>query len=276
MKTLYQLFAILFAFSPVSSVAQAKEEKIVFEYAVDLFQNAKHQEAADSFKKFMADFPKSRLKGRAHFNLALSFRALGDTARAKATFHEILEMNYNEKDENSLMEPYTLYKHHSCRMLALIALNEHDYTAAERYIEMFDKKFPYQHFCGNEWAAYNMFKAVMLARVYTGTNRFEKALQALVPYTFSDALASNQEVLEELEVILRREYTKPEIKAELLNAIESLQVTQKKNRTVATITLFKTNVEVEDYAFEKESKESALEHYKKVVMSNEFFKKYLE
>lgn len=276
MKALHQLLAILFAFSPVFTVAQGKEEKIVFEYAVDLFQNEKHQEAANSFKKFMADFPKSRLKGRAHFNLALSFRALGDTARAKVTFHEILQMGYNEKDENSLMEPYTLYKHHSCRMLALMALDEHDYTAAERYIEMFDKKFPYQHFCGNEWAAYDMFKAVLLAKVYTGTNRFEKAVKTLVPYTFSDALASNEKVLEELEVIVRREYTKPEIKAELINAIESLQVTQKKDRTIATITLFKTNVEVEDYFLEKETNESAVEHYKKLVMSNGFFKKYLE
>ena len=274
MKTLQLLGFILF--SSVVSVAQSKEEEIVFDYAVDQLENEKYQDAADGFLKFLHDFPDSPLKGRAHFNLALSFKDMGDIARAKATFLEILDMPYNERDGNSLMEPYTLYKHHSCRMLAYIALDEHDYREAERYITMFDKKFPYQHFCGNEWAAYDMFKAVMLARVYAATNRTQKAIETLVPYTFSDALASNQDVLEELDTVVRREFTKAELKAEFINALESMQVKKTKGGTTATITLFNVDVEVEDYSEPKDSNEAFTEHYKQIVTSNQLFKKYLE
>lgn len=274
MKTL-QLFGFIF-FSSVLSVAQSNEEKIVFDYAVDLLENEKYQDAADTFSKFLTDFPDSPLKGRAHFNLALSFKYLGDLTRAKATFLEILRMPYNERDENSLMEPYTLYKHHACRMLAFIAMDEQDYQSAERYITMFDKKFPYQHFCGNEWAAYNMFKAVMLAQVYAATNRSQKALETLAPYTFSNALASNERVLEELEIIVRREFTKDEIKAELIRALESLQVKQRKGETMATIMLFNVSVEVEDYSEPRNGNEPPAEHYKRIVKSNQLFKRYLE
>jgi tetratricopeptide (TPR) repeat protein len=249
---------------------------IVFDYAVDLLQNRKYQDAADSFAKFMSDFPDSPLKGRAHFNLALSFKDMGDIARARATFLEILDMPYNERDDNSLMEPYTLYKHHSCRMLAFMALDDHDYGEAERYINMFDKKFPYQHFCGNEWSAYNMFKAVMLARVYFATNRSQKAIETLVPYTFSDALASNQSVLEELDTVVRHEFTTAQIKAEFTHALQSLQLKKRKHGTTATITLFNVDAEVEDYSDPTGSNEALIQRYKEIVTANELFKRYLE
>ena len=276
MKIMHPLFIVLISLFSLPAIGQSKEEEIVFEYAVDLFQSEKNQDAADSFGRFIEGFPDSPLKGRAHYNLALSFKELGDGARAKTIFHEILAMPYNERDENSLMEPYTLYKHHSCRMLASIALDEQNYKEAEHYIKMFDKKFPYQHFCGNEWAAYKMFKAVMIARVYTGMNQPQRAIKTLAPFTFSDALASNEEVLETLESTVRREFTKDEIKAELTRAIESLQVTQANDRTTAAMMLFNVKVEVEDFYMDKDANESDLEHYRRIVRSNEFFKKYLQ
>lgn len=275
MKTTHPLSIVLISLFSLPAIGQSKEEEIVFEYAVDLFQREKYQDAADSFGRFLEDFPDSPLKGRAHYNLALSFKELEDRTRAKAIFREILAMPYNERDGNSLMEPYTLYKHHSCRMLALIALDEQSYKEAEHYIKMFDKKFPYQHFCGNEWAAYKMFKAVMIARVYSGTDQPQKAIETLVPYTFSNALASNQEVLEVLEATVRREFTKDEIKAELIRAVESLQVIQANDRTTAAMMLFNVKVEVEDFYMDKEANESDLERYRRIVRSNEFFKKYL-
>ena len=97
-----------------------------------------------------------------------------------------------------------------------------------------------------------------------------------MPYTFSNALASNEEVLEELEATVRRELTKDEIKAELIRAIESLQVTQANDRTTAAMMLFNVKVEVEDFYMDKEANESDLEHYRRIVRSNEFFKKYLQ
>lgn len=257
---------------PQPSASQSKEEEILFEYAVDLYQSEEYQEAADSFDSFLRNFPYSPLKGRAHFNLGLCFKSLGDIARAKATFREILEMPYNEKDGNSLMEPYALYKHHSCRILAIVALDEQNYKEAQHYIRLFDKKFPYRHFCGNEWAAYNMFKAVMTARAHAGMNRPQEAIETLVPYTFSSALASNEEVLEALETILSKTFTKEDIKAELLRGIESIKVKQRGDRTKGEITLFNVSVEIENYEV---SDEPTLEHYRRTVKLNRLFKKYL-
>jgi hypothetical protein len=82
--------------------------------------------------------------------------------------------------------------------------------------------------------------------------------------------------LEVLEATVRREFTKDEIKAELIGAIESLQVTQANGRVTAAMTLFNVRVEIEDFYMDKESNESDLEHYKRIVRSNEFFKKYLQ
>lgn len=274
MKTTLFLLTLM-SFLPLISIAQSKEEEIVFEYAVDLFNEGKFQDAANSFKKFMKDFPQSELKGRAHYNIALCYTELKNYAQAKTTFLEILNEPYNEKDENSLMEPYTLYKHHACRMLAFIALDEKQYEEAEKYINLFDKKYPYQHFCGNEWAAYHMFKAVMLAKVYAGTNRVAKAIEILVPHSFENGLASNARVLDELDTIVSQNFTKEEIKAELNRALTSMAVSRKKKETIVTIKLFNVEVNVDFYWQHPEPGKSAVEHYKDIIRSNPFFKKYL-
>jgi hypothetical protein len=160
-------------------------------------------------------------------------------------------------------------------MLASMALEEKNYQNAENYIKMFDEKFPYQHFCGNEWAAYNMFKAVMTAQVYSGMNQPQKAISTLLPYTFSNALASNEEVLKVLETTLTSQFTKEEIEAELLKAIESLQVKRRNSRTKSTMILFGVKVELDDFFMDNEPNESELEHYKRLAASNELFRKYL-
>ena len=266
-------YTLLFLALLIHHVTKAQsEESMVFGYAFDLYEQQKFEDAAISLQKFLRDFPKSELKGRAHYNLAICYKDLKDNQKAKAVFQEILDQDYNERDENSLMEPYTLYKHHSCRALASMALEEKNYKEAEKYIHLFDKKYPYQHFCGNEWSAYDMYKAVMLAKVYEATNRTDQAMKELIPYIFSNALASNEGVLEELSTILDKHFTKADIRAEMNKAIESLTIEKKKKETIATIQLFNVNVAVEYY---EDTKGDGKEFYKEIVRKSEFFKKYL-
>src|SRR5690349_4844456 len=99
----------------------------------------------------MKEYPQSPAKDDAHFNIGYIQFNLRQYKEAASTFHEILNMSYNELADNSLMEPYKLYKHNSARYLAEISLEVKEWKDAERYIHMYDKEYPYQHFCGNEW-----------------------------------------------------------------------------------------------------------------------------
>ncbi len=249
------------------------EDEISFEKAVSHFEQQYYSGAAEEFEAFLLKFPNSPLLGRAHYNLALAHFSLGNYYTAKKVFHQILDQPYNEQDENSLMEPYTLYKHHSCRQLAEIALVEKDYNAAERYIRMFDKEFPYQHFCGNEWSAYDMYKAVMLGKVYQGKGETKKAMQVLLPYIFSDALASNEEVLRELSHLLESHFTKEQNQQEFSRALATLEVKENKKNRKATIELYGVKVNVEDYFFD--AKTEAKEYFENKVKENELFRRFL-
>jgi hypothetical protein len=170
------------------------------------------------------------------------------------------------------MEPYTLYKHHSCRKLAEIALTEKDYNAAEKYIRMFDKEYPYQHFCGDEWSAYDMYKAVMLCKAHEGKGEIKKAMQVLLPYIFSDALASNREVIRELTRLLEANFTKEQNKQEFTRALSSLSLKENRKEVRATIELYGVKVEVEDYFFDPKS--NANEYFQQKVKENELFQKF--
>jgi tetratricopeptide (TPR) repeat protein len=253
-----------------------KEDEQAFEVAIEFYEAENYQEAERKFSEVMSLFPNSGLKPRAHFNLALTYCVLKDYDKAEATFLEILDQPYNETDDNSLMEPYTLYKHHACRNLAFIAIEKKNFALAEQYIEKFDKKFPYQHFCGNEWAAYDMFKSVMRAKVYAGTGRINKALDVLVPRVFTNALASNENLLMEMIAILESNFTQEQIRTELTKAIASLTIERKKKERVAFITLFGVKAEVEDSYFDpRMQNQSDTEYFEKIVKENMLFKKFL-
>ena len=250
-------------------------DQVLFDQAVQRFEGEDYAGAAQDFQQFMTRFPQSQLLGRAHYNLALTYDRMKDFETSKKLFLEILEQPYNERDENGLMEPYTLYKHHSCRHLAAMALKEDDYKSAERYIHLFDKKYPYQHFCGNEWSAYDMYKAVMKARVYEGTNRVGKAMEELLPYIFADALASNDDVLDELAGILERNYMRDAIQQEFKRALASLEVKETKKNTSVTILLYGVTIDVQDFFVDPAADGSGKEHYQKIVEENALFKKFL-
>jgi tetratricopeptide (TPR) repeat protein len=275
MKTLSVLI-IVSTCAAQNVIAQAEEkteDQIFFENAVGNFERQHYVGAAEEFEAFLTKFPTSPLRGRAHFNLGLTHFSLRNYYTAKKVFHQILDQPYNERDENGIMEPYTLYKHHSCRMLAEIALQEKDFRTAEKYIHMFDKKYPYQHFCGNEWSAYDMYKAVMLAKVLQGKGEAKKATGVLLPYIFSDALASNEEVLRELSHLLEEHFTQEQNQQEFTRALASLQLNEKKKRPSATIELYGVKVEVEDYSYD--TKTNAREYFLQKLKEHELFKKYL-
>ncbi|HEY5749559.1 MAG TPA: tetratricopeptide repeat protein [Chryseolinea sp.] len=261
---------------PVEDAEDQTEDQLAFDKAFALYDSGIYEQAVLAFSDFVERFPKSSLRGRAHFNVAYLYHELHYNAKAAAVFKEILNEGYHENDENSLMEPYALYKHNSCRHLAEIYLEEKDFTQAEMYMEMFDKEYPYQHFCGNEWAAYDLYKATMYARLYEGKGQHERAVRNLVPYIFDNGLASNAHLLHELVLILRAHYTTEEVQAELQRSLTTLSMHAKKGDVQARLILFGEKVNILPNYFVPDVDFNSLDGYKVVINENELFKTFLK
>ena len=245
MKTLtftigFCMVVVLYTHAQKAKKHRDPEQK-QFEKAYAYFDDGDLSNAALEFRKFIEEYPQSQMVPRAHYNVAYINYQLKDYGTAKTIFQEILTKPYNEHDLNSLMEPYTLFKHRSSRHLAEIAILEKDYESAEEYIEMFDKKYPYKHFCGNEWAAYHQEVALMRAQVYEGMNQLQKALEVLLPRTFNEFLVSNDEVLDRLIYLLENNYSKESIREELTSSLKSLKVEVNGN---ATLMLYGVKVQI--------------------------------
>lgn len=54
---------------------------------------------------------------------------------------------------------------------------------------MFDKKYKYTHFCGNELMANEIYTATAYARLYHGYGRSRKAISYLLPHLFYNGYA---------------------------------------------------------------------------------------
>lgn len=263
---------LFFLAIPLITFAQSKQE-LEFGVAYELFEDEKYRESSEAFAAFMQKFPNHKLKPRAHFNFAYCQYRLGDTTQAIATFLNILEQKYNERDANNLMEPYTLYKHHASRHLAEIAIAQKRFDEAEFYIRLFHKKYPYQHFCGNEWAAYRIYKAVMDARLLEGKKQPELAIKVLAPHLFYNGLASNEEALEMISKLLERNYKPEAIKKIFNEALQSLHFINTRGETKATIFFYGVIVHIEDYSFTDQDR--SLDDYRKLLRAHELFLKFL-
>ncbi|MEQ1588328.1 MAG: tetratricopeptide repeat protein [Cyclobacteriaceae bacterium] len=250
------------------------KDQLAFEYALSLYEDERFEECTLAFYEFMAAFPNSPLRGRAHYNLGLIQFQRQHWDAAAAAFKEILAADYNELDANSLMEPYALYKHQSCRLLAEIRLEQKDYKAAEEYIRLFEDVYPYQHFCGNELTAYAIYLATMKAHVYEGQQKIEKAIRTLVPFVFDNALASNTELLDLLINILYRHYGADEIRHELNTALATIDV-KKGKRGGATMMLYGEKVDMNSYYFEEDDQRHDLAYYQARAKETILFTRFL-
>jgi len=273
-----KFFSLLVCVAIVCSAhAQKKDsaDQKAFERAVALVEDKRNEEALLAFYEFMSAYPESSLLARVHYNIGyLQFERRNYEA-ATIVFKQIIDAGYDDRDPNGLMEPYMLYKHHSCRMLAEMSLEQKNYKAAEEYIRMFEHDYPYQHFCGNELSANAIYTATMKARAYDGQGKPLKAIQELVPYIFDNGLAYNEDLLQLLNTILYHNYSIDQLHDEFTRALNSCEVKVMKRNTEATVTLFGQKVEM-DYFYDNDEKATRdLDFFKKAISKNKLFKKFL-
>jgi len=260
------------------------EEKL-FDKGFEFYHDEELDSALLTFRQFKELYPDSRLIAKVEYNIGYIRKEQGKTDEAKSIFKGILRSDFNEKDPGGggiMGEQYALYKHFSCEQLADIYIKENNFKEGERYVRMFDKDYPYEHFCGNELTAYQIRKARNYAKVYAGQGFVDKAINQLLPFTFYNGLADNDMLVKELTELLEKKYPADRIKKEVGVSLTTLKIKNSKSDAFGTIELFSRTVKVydeilfrignNDYA--ENIKLDELTRYKKAILANELFKKY--
>jgi hypothetical protein len=231
------------------------------------------EKALDAMTAIMSGRPKTGRKAERHFNAGVQQFNRQAYNEAAITFKEILAMDYDEMAANNIMEPFKLYKHRSAWFLAEISLRVKNWEEAERYIYIFDKKYPYRHFCGNELSAYRVMKATMDARLHEGQGKIDQSVRDLVPYIFDDVFASNVTALSLLRQILRSNYSIDEVRTELVQGIGTMKVDTAKMQAVLVV--FDTEASINGYFISKQHGNFG-DEARMIVRANPLFIEFLE
>lgn len=177
------------------------------------------------YNQLIDSFPKSKLVYRALNNKGFIEVELNDLDEAKQTYLSILNSPADDKERGGIGsgimgEPYANYKNRAAKQLAEIAIRQKNYQEAIGYLEQ-TKKHQYQHFCGNEYAADEIYTVTTYAKCYNGLQQTEKAYEMLLPYILENGLADNSELVDFTISILLEKYKKEELKAKFEQAFQN-------------------------------------------------------
>jgi hypothetical protein len=230
---LKRFFLPTLLFSCLLGSGQSKTDKaiqLLFDKGQKQVDDSLFSEAIATFKK-ITEVAKvnSTPYCKATFNIGYLYMMQGDDPAADRVFTQIVASeHFHDRDKGGrgsgiMQEPYALYKHDACECLAQISLRQSHFSNALKYIQLSEKKYPYQHFCGNEMAASRIYTAEMYAKAYCGLHDTAAALRVLLPYVFDNGLASNELILNDVVKLLRVKYEKEELAARLDKAIDSVR-----------------------------------------------------
>tara|TARA_R110001592_G_C13082410_1_gene742743 strand:+ start:555 stop:1412 length:858 start_codon:yes stop_codon:yes gene_type:complete len=277
----FQIFILLFILTE-PSLAQEKIGKL-FEAAEKSIKVENLDSALFYYEFITENFKDNQSYSRALFNKAYVLRMLGENEKSKDLFKQILKSKFNDNEKGPgsgiVSEPYAIYKHRAARNLAELHLEESSYKIALKYTKMADKKYQYEHFCGNEFAANDIIFAVLYSRCYNGIGDNNKAINLLWDYIFNYGLANNQIAIEQMALLLKEVYSESEIKKELKNAVSTINIESKFNETKATIEIFNQKIILPNditlwiHKYEKflELEYRSLEYYKEIYIGSLFY-----
>jgi len=93
-------------------------------------------------------------------------------------------------------------RHVMCEILSTIHLERGAYDSSLHYITLADKKYPYRHFCGNEWESRQLFMAMRYAAIYDHQGDSVKTLKVLLPVACFE-LVNNKEAVQKIAALLK-------------------------------------------------------------------------
>jgi tetratricopeptide (TPR) repeat protein len=191
--------------------------------------------AHEYYQELIDSFPKSKLLFRALNNLALIEADLGKNEDAKNTYKKILDSEAEDKEPGGvgsglMADPYANYKNRAAKALARIYIEDKNYVEAIKSLDL-TKKYPYLHFCGNEYAADEIYMSTLYAKCYLGLNNNKKALEVLLPNLIENGLVDNSYIADLAYKVLLKQYPKKELKKKYEQAFKNYQTERKKGKT---------------------------------------------
>ncbi len=240
--------------------------------------------AFEQFEKIIEDYPNSKLYHKSLYNLAQISSQLDYEEDEIKYLQMILNSNANDKENsgrNGLMaNPYANFKNEASSRLTEIYIDKGDFKAALDY-KLINEKHPFQHFCGNAFAADEIYNAKQYAKIYIGLGNNEKVLNYLLPHIFNNGLASNSKLVDLTIPFLKDNYSKSELKTDFEKSIKNTYSRIEKNGdnewTNYYIKYFDTEIEIPSWnlSFETDN-EKIKSELEKIIRESEFYKKLNE
>ena len=190
----------------VCSLRAQKMPSDYFEEAEQFADSNNYTKSAELFQYIVAHFPKSKLYANPFYNTGYCLFMDKRYDGAAGFFKRILNSNFNEYEKTGgdiMDDPYANYRHRACEILTEIYVTKEKYDTALYYFSLADTAYPYLHFCGNEYAENDVYKALKYAGLYTKLDKRDKAIEMLLPAVFVE-LADNTAVIKELKRLLKR------------------------------------------------------------------------
>ncbi len=238
--------------------------------------------AFEKFEEFIEKYPNSELYHKALYNLAKISSQIEYYEDDEVKYlNMILSSDANDKENsgrNGLMSnPYANFKNEASNRLTEIYINKKDFKKALEYAEL-NKKYPYQHFCGNAIEADEIYKRETYGRIYYGLGDTKKALSFLLPKIFENGFASNSSLVELTYDILLKEFKFPFLKKEFEKSIQNFYSKKSTEYTIERdlyyINFLENEIEIPNWTlfveYDRTIKEKDI---KKIIRQTEFYKK---
>ena len=236
--------------------------------------------ALEYYQELIDSFPKSKLLFRTLNNKGFIELALDNKVEAKKTFQKILDSKTDDKEKGGIgsgimAEPYANYKNRASKILAKISIKDSNYSEAIKYLDL-TKNYPYRHFCGNEYAADEIYMSELYAKSYLGINDTQKALKILLPNILENGLADNSDLVDLAYKTLLKDYQKDELKVKFEQAFKSYQTEKIKSKKEEYekyyITFFDTKIELSSWLLDYLKPEEKQAEIHNIYINSRFYK----
>ncbi len=282
----------LFSIILITFVLSATAQKVVkrFEEASRMHEQKNYDSALYLYAAiYNKGIGSTELIAKSYYNIGVIYLDRGNTEAAKAVFEDLLTEDFNEMDHGGtgsgiMAEPYAIYKNRSCRILAHLSIEAKDFKRALMYTEKADKEYPYRHFCGNEYAANDIYMAMMYATCYAGLGDKDRAINTLFPHYMENGFANNTELVDQLCKLLKEKYSKDEISRQVELAITGIYTKEVRKRNYTYkgyfVKMFNTELEITEYSsdiyFKKIKDQEVVDLCRTYFKASAFIKKLME
>jgi len=264
----------------LDDIINAKDSiKLRQELATDIKETILDK-SLEFYQELIDSFPKSKLLFRALNNKGFIELALDDKDEAKITFQKIIDSKADDKEKGGIgsglmAEPYANYKNRAAKILADISIKEKKYSDAIKYLDL-TQKYPYRHFCGNEYAADEIYMSELYAKSYLGLNDRVKALKILLPNILENGLADNSDIVDLAYQTLLKDHQKNELKLKYEQAFKNYQTEKVKSKNdeyeIYYINFLDTKIELNSWQLDFLKSEEKRKKIDEIYKNSKFYK----